>query len=112
MWWGARPDASTDSGSEAQTPTLGTDYRNEGVPRDALWRLPGLETENDDANKQLQSCQYGMGMGMGMGDRTRRDGQSRDPNTRGRGRTVETQSGGLAVWRAVFLLAGGGDGGA
>ena len=118
-WWGRpyAPDPGADEGSrggevelDVHTPSGATDYRNHGVPRDAVWRLPGdaevrkkgdeagtarAEKEEEDQGKERR--------GRDEKTRLRRTG-SWDPNDRGRGRTVETQSGGLAVLRAMFLL--------
>lgn len=104
-WWG-RParrrrhgDAEDD---EFESPnTQGTDYRNEGVPMDEIWRLP-----EDDV---MYKCD--MDMDLGNQERIWRDYDGRDNevrshdiNDRGRGRTVETQSGGVAVLRALWRL--------
>lgn len=117
MWWGRRDGGNSstvdggngDAGLDVQTPSVGTDYRNDGVPHDALWRLPrdgavgsGGEDANEDVDDNIKRAD-----GIKQSDGRQ---PHRDPNTRGRGRTVETQSGGLAVWRALFLLVHIGDG--
>ena len=103
-WWGrsARRRREDEDDEKYECPnTQGTDYRNEGVPMDEIWRLP-----KDDANyegdidkvpgNQKRSWEgvdeYGDPLG------------SCDLNDRGRGRTVETQSGGVAVLRAFWRL--------
>lgn len=132
MWWGRPyPDDSggADEGArqgkgdaEAHTPSVGTDYRNEGVPRDAVWRLSGDEAARGARN---DGASRGRGDGNNNNDNhshkpkaqqpmRQKDGRPHrhDPNNRGRGRTVETQSGGLAVLRAMVVLVdtGSGDG--
>lgn len=102
MWWGrrARPHHLPDE-EESNFESLkseGTDYRNEGVPNNELWRLPDdtpFENQWYDVPKHQTS------------DVDKE--QPHDPNTRGRGRTVETQSGGLAVLRALWRLVEAGD---
>ena len=83
----------------------GADYRNRGIPDDATWRkTPGAEEPKADLP--------GVGRLDGaLARRTQRAGEGAlsspegdDPNERGRGRTVETQSGGVAVLRAIYLL--------
>ncbi|KAK1755076.1 glycoside hydrolase [Echria macrotheca] len=81
-----------------------TDYRNEGVPDDEMW------VGDSDGF-------YGIGEASAAGSRQQQrifikerrgnvaDGGSSDPNDRGRGRTVETQSGGLAVLRAYWEVS-------
>lgn len=72
------------------------DYRNDGVPDDPMWVSPGAgvtpptqEVGDDGGQKPL-------------GKRAVVDA---DPNNRGRGRTVETQGGGLAVLRALWEVS-------
>ena len=103
-WWGKHPWHWVDEEQEPRRDE-GTDYRNQGVPHDEVWRLPA-----DDDMRQ-QNGQPAIA-GIQQSEPTSLDGQqvldakSRamtwDPNDRGRGRTVETQSGGLAVMRALF----------
>ena len=108
-WWGRsarrrRPDdAGTNEDLNAPS-SQGTDYRNVGVPHDGIWRLP--EEEDDDAlyksniieelGNHKRSCNdiYG----------SPNQPETLDINDRGRGRTVETQSGGIAVLRALWSL--------
>lgn len=74
----------------------GTDYRNEGVPDDELWRLP-VEDQHGIGYREPARQVHGT---------TKFENghieQAWDPNDRGRGRTLETQSGGLAVIRALY----------
>lgn len=104
-WWGrpARRRRHEDGANEEfEGPnTQGTDYRNEGVPMDEIWRLPeddttyksDMNTENGNRKRNWDGV-YGSADGSGL----------RDINDRGRGRTVETQSGGVAVLRALWRL--------
>lgn len=93
-WWGIpfqQPIQRPPGG--CTRPGEGTDYRNDGVPKNEIWRLPGdaaLDDEEDDGREVASDvCELA------------EDWQS-DPNDRGRGRTVETQSGGVAVLRALW----------
>lgn len=80
----------------------GTDYRNDGVPVDDIWRLPDdqswLRLDRADDTGWIHPTEK-QREGEKPSDITRLD-----PNDRGRGRTVETQSGGLAVLRAVWKV--------
>lgn len=153
-WWG-RPARQQwgDDGDEGvdnleKPGDEGTDYRNDGVPKDELWQLPTPENyeedyddidcsgvppelriqeghdegydeeydedyveendedfvenydeENDDLISPYRPICGGTVKGKPSFDR--------DINDRGRGRTVETQSGGLAVVRAMWKLVHG-----
>lgn len=106
-WWGRparrrRQDEEKEEREKLGGPiSQGTDYRNEGVPMDEIWRLPEddimykSDLDQDFGNAQ-RSCDaiHGSADEVGL----------RDINDRGRGRTVETQSGGLAVLRALWRL--------
>ena len=106
-WWG-RPSPRDDGDIIDDVPpgmtgpiTVGTDYRNEGVPHDEIWRLP----EDDD---MYRPWEYGRRKeeqvrSEGISAANERPSQQ-DVNDRGRGRTVETQSGGVAVLRAFWKL--------
>ncbi len=101
-WWtwgllGSKGDelGSGHLGRFDDVPDEGTDYRNRGVPDNDIWRLPpssgGDNTRNKaDASRPRQPEETETHMSSFW-----------DPNSRGRGRTVETQSGGLAVLRAA-----------
>lgn len=97
-WWGRHPWWRDEEVLvNEQMKHEGTDYRNEGVPDDEVWQL-----------FVDQSTSRPMIAGTRNSEQDQRVMQSRektetwDPNDRGRGRTVETQSGGLAVVRALF----------
>ncbi|KAL8786061.1 MAG: hypothetical protein Q9195_008375 [Heterodermia aff. obscurata] len=120
-WWGGHRWGPEAVGGQ------GTDYRNEGVPRDELWRGVGGRGEADgrEAGGREGGVRDGGGMDGPKGTENSQVNSSPsyhdqatypppsssppqktetdpDPNTRGRGRTVETQSGGLAVVRALY----------
>lgn len=96
QWWnyqlqhpGSR--APGEAGDHCAVPFKGTDYRNGDVPNDRIWRaeldgFPSVDSGGEDES-----------IVDGVPDQW-------DPNTRGRGRTAETQSGGLAVLRALYAL--------
>ncbi|KAL9006960.1 MAG: hypothetical protein Q9188_000336 [Gyalolechia gomerana] len=108
-WWGvpARNTPSDDferiDEKALELPLYeGTDYRNDGVPLDSIWRLhddqrwhlsKNIDDEDMTAFTKKQSD-----------NRESSDVKSWDANDRGRGRTVETQSGGLAVLRALYNI--------
>ncbi|KAL8687764.1 MAG: hypothetical protein Q9224_005056, partial [Gallowayella concinna] len=98
-WWGIQGrsrhsderDMTREDGFELPSEE-GTDYRNEGVPVNGLWRRSEYDTTTTTT--------------AGENDKNRVTSMetSQDPNDRGRGRTVETQSGGLAVLRALWKV--------
>ncbi|KAL8668870.1 MAG: hypothetical protein Q9168_006515 [Polycauliona sp. 1 TL-2023] len=107
-WWGVRgmnkhsneDDMTQKSGFEFP-PDEGTDYRNDGVPVDEIWRRP------EDQLWQLRRHDDEKGttvLEKDTGGKEISGANSWDPNDRGRGRTVETQSGGLAVLRALWMI--------
>ena len=69
------------------------DYRNEGIPRDETWAGNPVVPEQEESRHDDQHPIF-----------MRAEAEARDVNDRGRGRTVETQSGGLAVLRALLEL--------
>ena len=108
-WWGRsarlREDDDDDEDEEMKTmerpPNKGTDYRNEGVPRDEIWRLPREDvTFRPDAGVREDDGRHRRREEVDERD----EAEERDINDRGRGRTVETQSGGLAVLRALWSV--------
>ncbi|TWU76336.1 hypothetical protein ED733_006036 [Metarhizium rileyi] len=119
MWWGAGAlddmDASPRVDDANNSPNT-TDYRNAGTPLDVTW---GLNTTWQPGSKTSAGLRQGLLLGP---DPKLRNGRSnelsvdlqvplgrqdkpRDPNDRGRGRTVETQAGGLALIRAYWELS-------
>lgn len=121
MWWGAgifdyvEPSAKTD-GIDHSAPNT-TDYRNKGTPQDSTWGLnatwqPGTRSSvppcedlslKPDANHRIGlPPSTGMNMGSLLSKQSRR---ADDPNDRGRGRTVETQAGGMSLLRAYWELS-------
>ncbi|KAK1780560.1 glycosyl hydrolase [Copromyces sp. CBS 386.78] len=129
MWWtaGLLNNVKTSElrfGPDSLAPTEGvTDYRNQGVPQTSEWVAEEelvLEGEGggppvvyDGQDNKLQHPMTGSRrsrkatkkMGYKMNEGGSRKAVDDDPNTRGRGRTVETQSGGLAVLRALWELS-------
>lgn len=119
MWWtvGLRrvTTVNLQLGPDA-LPLMGdgvVDYRNLGVPRDDVWMrladdVPALD--GSQGQKPLGGPQRVLG-GRSEGGSGKRHSASRaaaragDPNLRGRGRTVETQGGGLAVLRALWVVS-------
>lgn len=105
-WWGrsARRRQRDEEDDEFEAPrTQGTDYRNEGVPMDETWRLPEDDAMyKSDVNTEFGNWERSSGAIYESRDGDR--GNLRDVNDRGRGRTVETQSGGVAVLRALWRL--------
>ena len=107
-WWspGLGGDAEGVAREDAaERGAGGTDYRNRGVPDDAVWRrAPGTE----ESNAQLPGVGPLDGALVRWAQRARNGEPAaaggEDPNDRGRGRTVETQSGGVAVLRALYLF--------
>ncbi|KAI4120240.1 MAG: hypothetical protein LQ338_007165 [Usnochroma carphineum] len=109
-WWGIPAGNERTNGQRIMTdedgfelpPDHGTDYRNEDVPLDDIWRLPDdqrwQELEAMDDTGLLRSAEKSR-IAKDLPDHI-----SWDPNDRGRGRTVETQSGGLAVLRALWKV--------
>jgi len=103
-WWGRpsrRQHDSKDEEKGMERPNSeGTDYRNEGVPWNDVWRFP-----EDDA---MYRPDYDSGydkVHRSWDDTSKAEAPlQQDINDRGRGRTVETQSGGLAVLRALWKL--------
>ena len=102
-WWGRpserkepqdKDDGDEELELEAPPPAdEGTDYRNEGVPIDEVWRLTTADHRAYIRNHNVETPMTN------LMERT-----TADLNDRGRGRTVETQSGGLAVLRALWKL--------
>lgn len=91
MWWtvGLRRPGEKLHENEYEIPQLqGSDYRNLGVPIDVIWRTAGEVRKLPGAGQIITTTEE----------------QPWDPNSRGRGRTVETQSGGVAVLSALYRI--------
>ncbi|KAF4447427.1 hypothetical protein F53441_9038 [Fusarium austroafricanum] len=117
MWWSAgifNALATLDTDGINHNAENATDYRNQGTPDDETWGglhrwVPGtghwspLKSESDqhvmDNVKEELRPRTG-----GYSSREVRS-QGQDPNERGRGRTVETQVGGIALLRAYWELS-------
>jgi len=89
MWWGAPPHTSSMPDADVNMPAEAVDYRNHGVPKQ--WRNKPRYSRNihdGTDNPNENSARFG----------------TRDLNDRGRGRTVETQGGGISVLRALWEI--------
>lgn len=97
-WWGRSPQYRHDTAKQEayNIPNKGIDHMNIGVPKDMMWRLP-----DDDALHEAVALRQ-----TGNVLRPTWVGRTWDLNDRGRGRTVETQSGGVAVLRALWQMEG------
>ena len=82
MWWtiGLKEHNGTHAMEAAQVE--GVDYRNRGLPSDSAWAGP-----NSIDSRFIPGQTHAI---------------TDDPNERGRGRTVESHSGGVAVLRAHY----------
>ena len=106
-WWGRHTHGDiVDEETSIEHDDEDIDYRNLGVPNDQIWRRTPFDwEENVNSQDDQQSC--GKGRSCSPPPQTLRhqraqDVYAEDYNDRGRGRTVETQSGGLAVVRALW----------
>jgi hypothetical protein len=94
MWWGRRyPDHESRLVRQGELSPQEVDYRNVGVPKhvNSIWLLEDPTIAEHSSTSMIESL---LGQPPAHG--------SKDVNDRGRGRTVETQSGGLAVLRALW----------
>ncbi|KAG9230741.1 glycosyl hydrolase family 76-domain-containing protein [Amylocarpus encephaloides] len=98
-WWGSPPGRKHDQNVPTELPVQAVDYRNLGVPK--AWKGRPLETPSKDFTKHTNDQRTHVGED--HEDRAADIGIM-DLNDRGRGRTVETQGGGLAVLRALWEL--------
>ncbi|KAK3694585.1 hypothetical protein B0T22DRAFT_74758 [Podospora appendiculata] len=82
------------------------DYRNNGVPNDPVWMtqtsvpLPPVREKEESQHRMSEQERRSA-----IASRDVDEAARRDPNRRGRGRTVETQGGGLAVLRALWEVS-------
>lgn len=88
MWWGAPAHSSSEPDAEVDLPEEAVDYRNLGVP--SGWKEKRQRRETQQASGEFNESKHGIGI--------------TDLNDRGRGRTVETQGGGVAVLRALWEM--------
>jgi hypothetical protein len=90
MWWGAPKHADGDD-FDVHLPDQAVDYRNQGVP--PQWKNTRKYSRDDNGGKgNFESTSLGVGI--------------TDLNDRGRGRTVETQGGAVALLRAAWEVVG------
>ncbi|PMD38334.1 glycoside hydrolase family 76 protein [Hyaloscypha variabilis F] len=89
MWWGAPPHTSSVPDADVNLPAEAVDYRNHGVPQQ--WKnKERYPRDMQDRSDDIAGNSAGFG--------------TRDLNDRGRGRTVETQGGGISVLRALWEI--------
>lgn len=108
MWWGRTYPISTDMAAmDSSLPAGAVDYSNSGQRGESSDRLVGLlRAHADKAQSTVSDKGFVTKMGT-LSTRSQHDvshptASGHDVNDRGRGRTVETQSGGLAVVRAWY----------
>ncbi|SPO02287.1 related to glycosyl hydrolase [Cephalotrichum gorgonifer] len=120
-WWGADNYAQAAEVWESDDPTYldsnTTDYRNFGIPDDGVWAAPGVkpdplpgadaDAEEDDGAWREEGgyLDESGGAQLRVSGKARRSRGHKDPNKRGRGRTVETQNSGMSVVRAWWELS-------
>jgi len=105
-WWGGRSGSKVEG--EGAMPEGAVDYRNDaGELLGEVWQREQSEHFVPAAEQQVLSADSTLRrVGIyDVGDKSR-EGliQRSDPKDRGRGRTVETHSGGVAVLRALWEL--------
>lgn len=120
MWWTAGLLQITTPSLLALTPDIpadenSVDYRTYGVPKDDVWVSASdlaAPVRDDQGGRYEQAPLAGGSARRAAGARRQRrnlprtlPGDPTDPNMRGRGRTVETQGGGLAVLRALWEIS-------
>lgn len=111
-WWGAAmygDVAEVWDSEEMEYRRPGwSDYRNFGIPDDGVWAEPGVrvplagveEEHGSDYSTPPWYGESGDQQRVSWGNKSRKD-----PNKRGRGRTVETQNSGMALMRAWWELS-------
>lgn len=120
MWWtaGLLTQASKATQTEEDIAPHGIasfDYRTYGVPDHELWvslprgRAPDERLRKRRHSRERDAMQRPLVDPNGDSSRHRAEADanaaSSDPNNRGRGRTVETQGGGLALLRALWEVS-------
>ena len=117
MWWGAGAFAAvtkSDDGIDHNAPNT-TDYRNKGTPQDKIWGTNKWEPGSRSVKQPCQDLvlQPNSDIREPTGSTEPKHevvpnelkARADDPNNRGRGRTVETQAGGIALLRAYWELS-------
>ncbi|KAH0551233.1 hypothetical protein GP486_007461 [Trichoglossum hirsutum] len=90
MWWGIPAGGDIPmTYAEPELPSGSIDYRNLGVPVDSIWG-GGRRIASQERNIKAPAAAVAAAAAIGP-----------DLNDRGRGRTVETQGGGVSVLRAM-----------
>ena len=84
MWWSAKKHALDERDAEVELPEGAVDYRNLEMPE--KWKSHAVVKTHEQETSEKDS---------GIGTKE-------DLNDRNRGRTVETQGGGVAVLRALW----------
>ncbi|EPQ63256.1 Bgt-1305 [Blumeria graminis f. sp. tritici] len=88
-WWGASANTTLSSTANAvPLPAMAIDYQNNGIPTE--WNLD--QPDKNRPKKEVDTLRHPS------------NSESSDLNDRGRGRTIETQTGGLSVLRASWEL--------
>lgn len=119
MWWGAgiwnRIVTRDEDGIDHEKENPTDDYRNHGTPEDKTWGeghqwRPGKGNRGMEkqALQQLAPEQHALGQQLRqreVREEKNEGNKSYDPNARGRGRTIETQMGGLALLRAYWDIS-------
>lgn len=104
MWWGAgalTKQSIQDNVPENNLPVGAVDYRNLGVPQSPLWQgAPLLKASTQQSTSITPPKPRVQQPVSSMKKR-----KTSDLNDRSRGRTVETQSGGIAVMRALWMFS-------
>ncbi|EFW99636.1 glycoside hydrolase, family 76 [Grosmannia clavigera kw1407] len=113
MWWTAGLLDISAASLDGMSPKWSSDsscvdYRTYGVPDDTTWTsVPVQGAPAPDPYEEQRPLMGGSSRGATRAHRNGRRTTTRalaDPNTRGRGRTVETQGGGLAVLRTLWEI--------
>ncbi|KAL3422236.1 glycosyl hydrolase [Phlyctema vagabunda] len=96
-WWGA-PKSRPDLDVQVELPEGAVDYINMGIPQNKEWVDGKASSEATRHNMAFDAFTVELSGNPVRG--------KRDLNDRGRGRTVETQGGGLSVLRAAWEWEG------
>lgn len=89
MWWGAPSHPGSPPDVDVEIPAESIDYRNHGVPQQWKHISQNFQEHANETNEMKE---------------TSGRIQPLDLNDRGRGRTVETQGGGVSVLRALWEI--------